>query len=169
LWGKRENILFIIFFLSFSLLYKYFRKIVVQHKTNKKIKFVVRKQTGFFITFNVRWISFTRTFWRLLIEYAIKYYWRRCLWENSKDENWQRFFLGYQGDIGCPTGESSRTIVFHLVCQQNIGDFRLLPCAIDGRKLFLLVKGFQDCIKIQSDMNKLSEIHCSLTSLNVKL
>jgi hypothetical protein len=40
------------------------------------------------------------------------------------------------GDIGCPTGESSRTIVFHLVCQQNIDDFRIRPCA-DDMKLFL--------------------------------
>jgi hypothetical protein len=29
-----------------------------------------------------------------------------------------------------PTGDSSRTIVFHLVCQQNINDFRILPCAV---------------------------------------
>jgi hypothetical protein len=35
------------------LLYKYFRKTVVQHKTNKRIKFVVRKQSGFFITFTL--------------------------------------------------------------------------------------------------------------------
>jgi hypothetical protein len=39
-------------------------------------------------------------------------------------------FQGYQGDIGCPTGKSSRTIVFHLVCQQNIDDFRIRPCAV---------------------------------------
>jgi hypothetical protein len=49
--------------------------------------------------------------------------------ENSKDKNRRRCFQGYQGDIGCPTRESSRTIVFYLVCQQNIDDFRLRPCA----------------------------------------
>jgi hypothetical protein len=53
--------------------------------------------------------------------------------ENSKDKNRRRCFQGYHGDIGCHTGESSRTIVFHLVCQQNIGDFRLSPCAVQRR------------------------------------
>jgi hypothetical protein len=48
--------------------------------------------------------------------------------ENSKDKNRRICFQGYEGDIGCPTGESSRTIVFHLV--MNIGDFRLNPCAV---------------------------------------
>jgi hypothetical protein len=47
--------------------------------------------------------------------------------ENSKDKNRRRCF---QGDIGCPTGESFRTFVFYLVCQQNIGDFQLRPCAV---------------------------------------
>jgi hypothetical protein len=41
--------------------------------------------------------------------------------ENSKDKNRQRCFQDYQVDIGCLTGESSRTIVFYLVCHQNIG------------------------------------------------
>jgi hypothetical protein len=39
--------------------------------------------------------------------------------ENSKDKNRRRCF---QDDIGCFTGESSWTIMFHLVCLQNIGD-----------------------------------------------
>jgi hypothetical protein len=53
--------------------------------------------------------------------------------------------------------------VFHLVFQQNIGDFRLL------RVLFLPLRGFQDCMKIQLDLNKLSE-WCERNSLflNVK-
>jgi hypothetical protein len=43
--------------------------------------------------------------------------------EKSKDKNRRRCFQGYQDDIECPTEESSPTIVFHLVCQQNIGEF----------------------------------------------
>jgi heterodisulfide reductase subunit C len=50
--------------------------------------------------------------------------------QNSKDKNRWRCFQGYQGDIGCPTGESSRTIVFYLVSEQNFNDFRLLPYAV---------------------------------------
>jgi hypothetical protein len=46
----------VIFFLSFSLVYKYVRKTVVQHKTIKRIKFVVRKQSGFFNTFSLKLI-----------------------------------------------------------------------------------------------------------------
>jgi hypothetical protein len=96
-----------------------------------------------------RWIPFTRTFRRLLIDSPsavtggdVCSMFRR---NNSKDK--------CQGDIGCPTGESSWTIVFHLFCQQNIGDFRLRPCAVvwyaDDMKVFLPVHGFQDCMKIQ--------------------
>jgi hypothetical protein len=55
----------------------------------------------------------------------------------------------------------------YLVSQQNIGDFLLRPCAVfyaDDMKLFLSVRGFQDYMKIQSDLNKLSsgarEIRC---------
>jgi hypothetical protein len=43
--------------------------------------------------------------------------------ENSKNKNRRR----------CIQGLSSRTIVFHLVCQQNIGDFRQRPCAVVRR------------------------------------
>jgi hypothetical protein len=43
--------------------------------------------------------------------------------EDSKDKNRRRCFQGYQGDIGCPTNESSRTIMFDLVCQQNVSEF----------------------------------------------
>jgi hypothetical protein len=50
--------------------------------------------------------------------------------ENSKAKNRRHCFQEYQGDIGCPTGEPSRNIVFHLVCQQNIGDFRLRLCVV---------------------------------------
>jgi hypothetical protein len=50
--------------------------------------------------------------------------------ENLKDKNRRRCFQGYQGDIGCPTGESSRTIVFYLVSHQNFSDFRLRPYAV---------------------------------------
>jgi hypothetical protein len=46
--------------------------------------------------------------------------------------------------------------LLHLVCQQNIGDF--------FTKLFLPVSGFQDCLKIQSDLNKLWE-WCDKNSL----
>jgi hypothetical protein len=51
-------------------------------------------------------------------------------WENSKDKNRWRCFQGYQGDIECLIEESPWTIVFYLVCQQNIGDFRLPQCAV---------------------------------------
>jgi hypothetical protein len=80
--------------------------------------------------------------------------------ENSKDKNRRRCFQGYQGDIRCPTGESSRTIVLHLVCQQNISmifDYVRVLFYADDLKLFLPIKNFQDCTKIQSDLNKLSE------------
>jgi hypothetical protein len=44
---------------------------------------------------------------------------------------------------------------------------------VDDMKLFLPVWSFQDCMKIQSDLNKLSEWgdrnYCSLTSINLKL
>jgi hypothetical protein len=36
------------------LVYKYDRKTVVQHKTIKRIKFVVQKQSGFFKTFKLK-------------------------------------------------------------------------------------------------------------------
>jgi hypothetical protein len=64
-----------------------------------------------------------------------------------------------------PPGKSSGTTLFHLVCQQNIGDFqqRVLFYA-DDMKLFLPVSGFQDCLKIQSDLNKLLE-WCDRNSL----
>jgi hypothetical protein len=44
--------------------------------------------------------------------------------------------------------------VFHLGCQQNNDDVLFYA---DNIKLFLPVKGFQNCMKIQSDLNKLSE------------
>jgi hypothetical protein len=94
----------------------------------------------------------------------------RCVWLKSYlTGRIQRIRIGgavskdIHGDIGCPTVESSWTIVFHLVRQQNIDDFRIRPCAVD-MKLFLPVKSFQDCIKIQSDLNKLSE-WCERNSL----
>jgi hypothetical protein len=49
----------------------------------------------------------------------------------------------HQGDIGCSTGKLSGTTLLHLVCQQNIGDFRLRSCT--------------QSFKIQSDLKKLSE------------
>jgi hypothetical protein len=53
--------------------------------------------------------------------------------ENSNDKDRRRCFQGYQGDIGYPTETSYRTIVFHLVCQQIIGDFGLRSCAVVRR------------------------------------
>jgi hypothetical protein len=83
---------------------------------------------------------------------------------------------GYQGDIGCSTGKSSGTTLLHLVCQQNIGDFRLRTCTLLRRwhEAFSSVSGFQDCLKIQSGLNKLSEwcrteTHCSSTLESVRL
>jgi hypothetical protein len=58
------------------------------------------------------------------------YFLANVIWKNSKDKNRRRCSQGYQGDIGCPTEESSRTIVFHLVCQENIDDFQLRPCDV---------------------------------------
>jgi hypothetical protein len=43
--------------------------------------------------------------------------------ENSKDKNRRRRFQGYQGDIGCPTGKSSRIVESYLICQQIISEF----------------------------------------------
>jgi hypothetical protein len=89
---------------------------------------------------------------------------------SSKDKNRRRCFQGYQGDIECPTGESSRTMVYYLFCQQNIFEYVRVLLYADDMKLFLPVRGFQDCMKIPSDLKKLStEIHCFLTSINVKL
>jgi hypothetical protein len=48
--------------------------------------------------------------------------------ENSKDKNRRRYFQIYQGDIGSPTSKSSWADVFHLICQQKIGNFWLRPC-----------------------------------------
>jgi uncharacterized protein YijF (DUF1287 family) len=82
--------------------------------------------------------AFDRVRHQLLLEemsVGIKH--ARSLWlrsyfdrENSKIRNRRRCFQGYQGDIRCPTAESSRTILSHLVCQHNIDDFRLRPFAI---------------------------------------
>jgi hypothetical protein len=44
----------------------------------------------------------------------------RILFVNFNVKNRWRFFQGYQGDIQFPTGQSSWTTVFYLVCQQNI-------------------------------------------------
>jgi hypothetical protein len=68
----------------------------------------------------------------------------------SKDKNRRRCFQGYQRHG--VSQESSRIIVFHQICQQNIGD------------MFLPVWRLQDCMKIQSDLNKLSE-WCERNSL----
>jgi hypothetical protein len=52
LFGMKERKNFVLwFFFCLVLVYKYVRKTVVQHKTIKRIKFVVRKQSGFFNTF----------------------------------------------------------------------------------------------------------------------
>jgi hypothetical protein len=70
--------------------------------------------------------------------------------ENSKENNLRR--QGYQDDIRCPTGESSRTI-FWFVWFVNV-------CVLfytDDMELFLPVRDFQDCMKIQLDLNKLSD------------
>jgi hypothetical protein len=48
--AREKKYCVMIFFLSFGLVYKYVRKTVVQHKTFKRIKFVVWKQSGFFNT-----------------------------------------------------------------------------------------------------------------------
>jgi hypothetical protein len=45
-----------------------------------------------------------------------------------------------------------------------IFDYVRLLFYVDDMKLFLLVKGFQDCMKIQSDLNKLSD-WCERNSL----
>jgi hypothetical protein len=68
--------------------------------------------------------------------------------QNSKDKNWRRCFQGYQGDIGFIWFVNRISVIFEYV--------RLLFYA-DDMKLFLRVRGFQDCMKIQSDVNKLSE------------
>jgi hypothetical protein len=69
------------------------------------------------------------------------------LWLRLRLRNRRRCFQGYQGDIVCPTRQSSRTHVFYLVCQ--------LPCAV-LRQWYETVSDFQECMKIQSDLNKLS-------------
>jgi hypothetical protein len=51
--AREKKYCVVIFFLSFGLVYKYVRKTVVQHKTIKRINFVVWKQSGFFITFSL--------------------------------------------------------------------------------------------------------------------
>jgi hypothetical protein len=59
-----------------------------------------------------------------------RFLWLRSYVTGKKAKNRRRYFQGYQGYIGCPKKESSRTIVFHLVCQQNIDDFRIRSCAV---------------------------------------
>jgi hypothetical protein len=56
--------------------------------------------------------------------------------------------------------------VFHLICQQNIGDFRLRPCAVLRRKYDAVSsrQGFSGLYEIQSKLNKLSE-WCERNSL----
>jgi hypothetical protein len=49
--------------------------------------------------------------------------------DNPENKNPWRSFSG-AGDIGCSTGKSSGLTLLHLVCQQNIGDFRLRPCTL---------------------------------------
>jgi hypothetical protein len=81
---------------------------------------------------NSRWIPFTRTFrsstpscvtrgdvcgYRTCSMLMAKVLFDR---ENSKDKNRRRCFQGYQGDIGCPTRESSRTIVFNFKNKFNV-------------------------------------------------
>jgi hypothetical protein len=84
----------------------------------------------------------------------------RCLWLRSylTGTATLRCFQGYHGDIGCHTGESFRTIVFHLVCQQNIGDFRLRSCVI-LRRWYEAASSRQECSgpSDQSDQYKLSK------------
>jgi hypothetical protein len=54
----------------------------------------------------------------------------RCLRSYLTQGEFKRIRIGGIGigDIGSPTGVSSRTIVFYLVCQQNIADFRPSRC-----------------------------------------
>jgi hypothetical protein len=81
--------------------------------------------------------------------------------ENSKDKNRRHYFQRYQGDIGCPTGESSWAIVFHLICQQNIGDFWLRTC----RRWYETIPSCQGFLELYEK----SEIHCSLTPISIIL
>jgi hypothetical protein len=57
--------------------------------------------------------------------------------KNSKDKNRRRCFQGYQSDIGCPTRESSRTIVFYPSSM-----FLESDCTRDSQSIANLFAGF---------------------------
>jgi hypothetical protein len=66
--------------------------------------------------------------------------------ENSKDKNRRRCFQGYQGDIGCPTRESSRTIVFY-PSSMFLGS----DCARDSQSIANLFAGFFQSVYVRDD------------------
>jgi hypothetical protein len=88
----------------------------------------------------------------------------RCMWLGSylsrriqKIRIGDAVFKDIKVTLGVP---QEWTTLLHLVCQQDISEIfnyvRVLFYA-DDMKLFLPVSGFQDCLRIQLDLNKLSE------------
>jgi hypothetical protein len=79
-------------------------------------------------------------------------------------------FLGYFGHFGRSTGQPSGDTLFHLFVNEISQIFRHVRVLFyaDDIKLFLPVRGFRDCLKIQNDSNRLDE-WCKANALELNV
>jgi hypothetical protein len=78
--------------------------------------------------------------------------------ENSKDKNRRRCFQEYQGDISVSQGSHLGQLCFIWFVNRLSMISDNVRVYVDDMKLFLLVRCFQSCIKIQSNLNKLFQV-----------
>jgi hypothetical protein len=133
-----------------------------------------------------RWIKFTPTFLRPLIKCVNICSWIKCrlMLSHPVVSGWGSYFSGRiqrvrMGDCvsrdilvtsGVSQGSHLRPLCFIWVVNEIsriFGHVRVLFYA-DDMKLFLLVRGFQDCLKIQSDLNRLAE-WCEANALELNV
>jgi retron-type reverse transcriptase len=109
----------------------------------------------------------------LLNEMSVGIELARCMWLGSYlSGRIQKIRIGnaVSKDIKMTSGVPQRSHLGPLSCIwfvnriSKIYDYVRVPFYVDDMKLFLPVSGFQDCLKIQSDLNKLSK-WCDSNSL----
>jgi hypothetical protein len=91
----------------------------------------------------------------------------RCMWlESYLSERIQKKRIGdaVSKDIKVTTGVHTLCFIWFVNRISEIFDYVRVLFYADKMNLFLLVSGFQNCLKIQSDLNKLSE-WCDRNSL----
>jgi hypothetical protein len=120
---------------------------------------------------DIRLIPYIRTFQRLLIVCFVSCCWMRCLWVLSPQHvayllrKIQKIRIGdavskdIKVTLGVPQGSHLRPLCFTWFVNRisEIFNYARVLFYADDTKLFLPVSGFQDWLKIQLDLNKLSE------------